>query len=149
LFASDEEDIKCLIGFEQGGLYMASPRQRRSRSEVGRQLEDARSGLGWSLREAERRSGVSNSYISQIEKGDVDPSPDVLRRLAAAYGVPFEVLMEAAGYLMRRSDPKPDGIPAFVFSAAEQFDERDWDAAQAFFRSLLEIKRKRLDDEAE
>lgn len=129
---------------------MASPRQRRSQSEVGRQLEEARTGLGWSLREAERQSGVSNSYISQIEKGDVEPSPDVLGRLATAYGVPFELLMEAAGYLMKRSDPKFDSnVPAFVFSAAQRFDDRDWDAAQAFFQSLLEIKRRRLDEGSE
>lgn len=128
---------------------MAATHKRRTQTEIGRQLEEARTGRGWSLREAERRSGVSNSYISQIERGDVEPSPDVLRRLGDAYSVPYEVLMEAAGYLMKRSEPKADGnVPAFVFSAAKEFDDRDWDAAQAFFHSLLSIKRKRLGDES-
>ncbi|MCC6791064.1 MAG: helix-turn-helix transcriptional regulator [Thermomicrobiales bacterium] len=122
---------------------MTTPPRRRSESEVGKQLTQARESLGWSLRQAERESGVSNSYISQIERGDVEPSPDVLRRLGAAYGIPFEVLMEAAGYVVKRTEPKQPGkVPAFVFSAAEKMDESDWEAAQAFFQSLLRIRKK-------
>jgi transcriptional regulator with XRE-family HTH domain len=112
------------------------------RSEVGRQLEQSRTSRGWSLRQAEKVSGVSNGYISQIERGEVEPSPDVLRRLGAAYGIPYEVLMEAAGYITKRSKPREGAVPAFVFSAAESMDERDWDAAQAFFQALLSIKQK-------
>src|SRR4051794_29642483 len=95
---------------------------------LGRQLEGARSSRGWSLRQAEKESGVSNGYISQIERGEVEPSPDVLQRLGRAYSIPFDVLMEAAGYIMRRTEPRDNGgVPAFVFSAAERMDERDWD----------------------
>lgn len=113
----------------------------RERSGVGKDLEGARKGLGWSLRRAEEGSGVSNGYISQIERGEVEPSPEVLRKLGAAYGVPFAVLLEAAGYVTKREEPKESGkVPAFVFSAAEKMDERDWDAAQAFFRYLLSSK---------
>ncbi len=120
---------------------MSSPQE--SQSDVGRQLEQARKSLGWSLRQAERESGVSNSYISQIERGQVEPSPEVLRRLGETYRVPFAVLMEAAGYLVKRTEPKDTGkVPAFVFSAAEKMDERDWEAAQAFFQSLLQIRKK-------
>jgi len=108
---------------------------------VGKELEGARKGLGWSLRKAEEKSGVSNGYISQIERGEVEPSPEVLRKLGKAYGIPFAVLMETAGYIMRREQQKETvKVPAFVFSAAEKMDERDWDAAQAFFQYLLDKK---------
>ncbi|MFL5758980.1 MAG: helix-turn-helix domain-containing protein [Thermomicrobiales bacterium] len=121
---------------------MTTPQPARD-SEIGKQLEQTRKSLNWSLRDAQRESGVSNSYISQIERGDVDPSPEVLRRLGQAYGVPFEVLMEAAGYLIKRTELKESGkVPAFVFSAAEKMDERDWEAAQAFFQTLLKIRKK-------
>ncbi len=123
----------------------ARPRERRP-TGVGKQLEQARLSRGWSLRQAEKESGVSNGYISQIEHGDVEPSPDVLRRLGHAYGIPFGVLMEAAGYATKRTDaPDTGGVPAFVFSAAESMDERDWDAAQAFFQALLSLKKKNSD----
>lgn len=115
----------------------------KKENKVGAQLEQARRGLGWSLRQAEKESGVSNGYISQIERGEVEASPDVLQKLGRAYSVPFEVLMEAAGYLVKRTQPKEEqGVPAFVFSAASQMDERDWDATQAFFQSLLRMKQK-------
>lgn len=122
---------------------MAEGVRGRERAEVGRELERARKGLGWSLRRAEEVSKVSNGYISQVERGEAEPSPDVLRKLGDAYGVPFAVLMEAAGYIVKREEPKEASrLPAFVFSAAERFDERDWDAAQAFFQYLLTTKRE-------
>src|SRR5258705_11038774 len=54
------------------------------------------------LREVEEASGreVSNAYLSQLEKGHISkPSPNVLHTLAEVYGVPYERLMEKAGYI--------------------------------------------------
>jgi transcriptional regulator with XRE-family HTH domain len=114
---------------------------REKHNNLGRQLEQARKSLGLSLRQAQEKSGVSNGYISQIERGDVEPSTEVLKRLSDAYGVPFSVLMEAAGYLVKRDEPVTEHkVPAFVFSAAERMDENDWRAAQAFFTFLLSEK---------
>lgn len=128
---------------EQVPVASESAAADKKENQVGEQLEQTRRGLGWSLRQAEKESGVSNGYISQIERGEVEASPDVLQKLGRAYGVPFEVLMEAAGYLVKRTQPKEEqGVPAFVFSAASQMDERDWDATQAFFQSLLQMKQK-------
>jgi transcriptional regulator with XRE-family HTH domain len=39
--------------------------------------------------------------LSQLEKGGIQqPSPSVLHELAAVYAVPYEALMEKAGYLL-------------------------------------------------
>jgi HTH-type transcriptional regulator, competence development regulator len=41
-----------------------------------------------------------NAYLSQLERGEAEnPSPDKLQKLAQCYGVPYESLMKAAGYL--------------------------------------------------
>ena len=40
-----------------------------------------------SLRAVQRLSGISNAYLSQIEKGIRHPGPRVLKRLATLYGV--------------------------------------------------------------
>lgn len=117
-------------------------------TDIGKQLEQARKSLGWSLRQAEQISGVSNGYISQIEHGEAEPSPDILQRLGKAYGIPFDVLMETAGYISKRSEPRQQKIPAFVFSAAEKMDERDWQAAQAFFQALLAIREQEREKES-
>jgi len=53
-----------------------------------------------SLREAEKLSGVSNSYLGLIERGQRPiPGADILKKLAPVYDVPVRDLMRSAGYL--------------------------------------------------
>ncbi len=57
-----------------------------------------------SLRGVQRLTGISNAYLSQIEKGIRHPGPKVLRRLAALYGVGVQDLFKKAGYLEREGE---------------------------------------------
>jgi transcriptional regulator with XRE-family HTH domain len=53
-----------------------------------------------SLREAEKLSGVSNSYLGLIERGHRPvPGAEILKKLAPVYDVPVRDLLRAAGYL--------------------------------------------------
>ena len=53
-----------------------------------------------SLREVETLSGVSNSYLGLIERGQRPiPGADILKKLAPVYDVPVRDLLNAAGYL--------------------------------------------------
>jgi transcriptional regulator with XRE-family HTH domain len=66
---------------------------------LGARLAEARRHRGWSLREAERRSGVPNAHISQIETGTIArPGVAVLIRLATAYEIPLPSLLALAGH---------------------------------------------------
>ena len=48
-------------------------------------------GRSVSLREVERQTGISNEYLSQLERGvATKPAPDVLQKLAKFYGTPYE-----------------------------------------------------------
>ena len=72
-------------------------------NELGALLAELRSARGFSLREVEEAAGkaVSNAYLSQLENGRIrKPSPNVLHCLAEVYAVPYETLMEKAGYLL-------------------------------------------------
>jgi transcriptional regulator with XRE-family HTH domain len=63
-------------------------------------LRELRKARGLSLKQVEAKAGVSNAYLSQLERGlRKPPHPDILRRLAKAYEVPVEDLLVAAGYL--------------------------------------------------
>lgn len=65
---------------------------------LGSRLAGTRRQLGWSLREAERRSGVPNAHISQIETGTIArPEAATLIRLADAYDLPPAELLAMAG----------------------------------------------------
>lgn len=62
-----------------------------------------------SIRAVQRLTGVSNAYLSQIEKGTRHPGPRLLRRLASLYGVSVHELLRKAGYLEREDDEvRPD-----------------------------------------
>jgi transcriptional regulator with XRE-family HTH domain len=52
------------------------------------------------LKQVEKAAGVSNAYLSQIERGLRNPPhPDILKRLAKVYEVTHRELLIAAGYL--------------------------------------------------
>jgi transcriptional regulator with XRE-family HTH domain len=66
---------------------------------LGRLLRTTRQRLGLKLRDVEEATGVSNAHVSQIESGRIrEPSPQILLKLSEAYGVPYELLLEKAGY---------------------------------------------------
>jgi transcriptional regulator with XRE-family HTH domain len=59
------------------------------------------------LREVEDASGVSNAYLSQLETGKIArPSPHILHKISSVYNVPYEVLMDKAGYLIRTEEER-------------------------------------------
>jgi len=75
----------------------------RTPSELSSVLADLRKAKGLTLRQVEEATGraVSNAYLSQLENGKIGkPSPNVLHSLAEVYVVPYEGLMEKAGYLL-------------------------------------------------
>ena len=68
--------------------------------DFGRYLRRLRQERDLTLKQVQLASGVSNAYISQLERGRrKSPHPDILKGLAKAYGVPVEDLLRAAGYL--------------------------------------------------
>jgi transcriptional regulator with XRE-family HTH domain len=63
-------------------------------------LRNLRIEKRYSLREVEQMSGVSNSYLGLIERGQRPiPGADILKKLAPVYDVPVRDLLNAAGYL--------------------------------------------------
>lgn len=66
----------------------------------GEYLKQLRKEKSISQRELAEKSGVSNAEISRIETGGRQKiSPDVLRAIAPILEVPYEELMDKAGYI--------------------------------------------------
>jgi transcriptional regulator with XRE-family HTH domain len=69
-------------------------------------LKSIRKVNGASLRAVEEATGISNAYLSQLERGEAEnPAPDKLQALATFYHVPYTDLMRAAGYLQKSEKP--------------------------------------------
>jgi transcriptional regulator with XRE-family HTH domain len=99
-----------------------------------------RTAKGLSLREVEEATGqaVSNAYLSQLENGRIQkPSPNVLHSLAGVYAVPYEALMEKAGYLLRSEDRggQRSRLAAFAIDDLTAEEEEELLKYLAFLRS--------------
>ena len=68
--------------------------------KFGEYLRTLRLEKRYSLREVEELSGVSNSYLGLIERGQrPTPGADIIKKLAPVFDVPIRDMLEAAGYL--------------------------------------------------
>jgi HTH-type transcriptional regulator, competence development regulator len=76
----------------------------------GTYFKALRESKGLTLREVERKTEVSNAYLSQLEQGKIrQPSPLTLHKLAELYGVRYEILMEKVGYPVPRAEDMDAG----------------------------------------
>ena len=67
--------------------------------QYGIYLKKLRESKGYTLRDVEKITGISNAHLSQLEGSRVkQPSPIHLHKLAKAYEVEYKTLMETAGY---------------------------------------------------
>jgi transcriptional regulator with XRE-family HTH domain len=80
-------------------------------SQVGNFIREQRSAARVSLRELARTAGVSNPYLSQVERGLRKPSAEILASIARGLKISAESLYEQAGILDRRSG-NPDTVAA-------------------------------------
>ena len=69
---------------------------------LGAFIRDQRREASLSMRKLAEAAGVSNPYLSQIERGLRKPSADILQQLARALSISAETLYIRAGILERR-----------------------------------------------
>lgn len=96
---------------------------------LGEVLEQLRTELSLSLREAAQRSGLSYTYIRDIERGynrstkaPIKPTPETLQRLAKAYNYSYDELMQMAGYI-EGSTESADNIDPELLEVLSQLSE--------------------------
>ena len=66
---------------------------------LGPVLKQARLALEMSLRDVERRTGIRNAHLSQLETGGIArPEMALLWDLAAVYDLDFSMLLRLAGH---------------------------------------------------
>ncbi|CAN5848803.1 helix-turn-helix transcriptional regulator [soil metagenome] len=94
---------------------------------VGAFIREQRTTAQLSLRTLATRAGISNPYLSQIERGLRRPSADILQRVADALRISAESLYVQAGMLEER----PGGLDEHIRAAAELTEGQK--------RALLEI----------
>lgn len=73
-------------------------------ADLGSYLREQREAAQMSLRQAARAAGISNPYLSQIERGLRRPSAEILQQIAHGLRISAEQLYVRAG-LLHGGDP--------------------------------------------
>ncbi len=76
---------------------------KRGGAAIGEFIREQREQAQVSLRQLARLAGVSNPYLSQIERGLRRPSADILQQIAKGLRISAEQLYVRAGILEARS----------------------------------------------
>lgn len=91
---------------------------KNTTEKLGTFLASARNKLELTLRAVEEETGISNAYLSQLEHGKIKtPAPQNLYKLAELYRVPYELLMELAGFPVPKAQSAESKFSVDAFAA--------------------------------
>ncbi len=102
--------------------------------DLGAFIRDQRRSARLSLRNLSDLAGISNPYLSQIERGLRKPSADILQQIAKALRISAETLYVRAGILEQR-ETDADLEQAILGDAS--LTERQKQALLEVYRSFL------------
>jgi len=105
--------------------------------DLGGFIRDQRRNARLSLRKLSEQAGISNPYLSQIERGLRKPSAEILQAIARGLRISAETLYVRAGIL----DASPEGARAAVdpvdaIIADPSINERQKQALVEIYRSF-------------
>src|ERR687895_292326 len=103
--------------------------------DVGRFIREQRGAAKMSLRKLAAVAGVSNPYLSQIERGLRRPSAEILNAIAKGLRISAETLYVKAGILDDHRDPS-DLVGAIM--ADRSITERQKQVLSQVYRSFRE-----------
>jgi len=72
---------------------------------LGREIKKARIDKGWKQQDLQAATGLTQTYLSQIELDKVDPRFSIVTRIAQALGVSLDTL--ATGHAKPAKHPRP------------------------------------------
>lgn len=83
-------------------------------TDLGHFIRDQRRNARLSLRKMSQMAGISNPYLSQIERGLRRPSAEILQAIAKSLRISAETLYVKAGILDEREDGDIDPVTAIL-----------------------------------
>ncbi len=106
---------------------------------LGERIKELREEKRISIRELGRRTDVSGMHISNIEKGKVNASPELVAKIAEVLEANADELL----HLADRVDPEvvdviqknPLAVPSFL-RAAKDLSPEEWEKMQAYLNRM-------------
>lgn len=111
-----------------------------SMSELGDRLKESREKSGLSLKRVYEITGITDSRLSKMERGQIDCTPDDLKKLAHLYNIHLIPLYVLASHLNEEDIKEYQ----FVFQGVSSLDNEEMQYIQA---QIDFLNRKRKVDE--
>ena len=96
---SNEGPTENVVGH---AVERASQKVGQAVDDIGSYIRAQRESAQVSLRQLAKQAGVSNPYLSQVERGLRRPSADILQQIARGLQISAEALYIRAGILQQR-----------------------------------------------
>src|SRR6476646_6366896 len=97
---------------------------------LANRLKELRHARNWTQQDLSSASGLTRSYISRLEMGDIAlPSSEKLRALSRALGTAPDDLLQAAGYIDNPTED--DNLPDLKVYLRRKYGIQDPDVLQA------------------
>jgi transcriptional regulator with XRE-family HTH domain len=126
---------------------MAKGKVGKTVESLGDYLKEQRAEARLSLRQLAEQAGVSNPYLSQIERGLRRPSAEVLQQIAKALRISAEQLYVRAGIL--DPDEDPAGSVELAILADIGLTERQKQSLLDVYNSFLALNGDRAEAETD
>ena len=111
-------------------------------NELGTYIKEKRTEKGLSIRRLAELADISHTEVKRIEDGlRKQTSPQVLRSIASALGVPYEDLMAAAGYIDEPAAELDRGTVAAGIKDTEDLSQEEIDQVNQYI-AFLKSQRK-------
>ena len=119
--------------------------QDRPQSLLGAIIREQRELAALPLRQLAKSVGISNPYLSQIERGLRAPSEAVVEALAASLDLSVDELYRRAGYVEPETSPEdpPQSDLADAIAAAPELTPAQRRAMAEIHRSFIDANRVR------
>jgi transcriptional regulator with XRE-family HTH domain len=115
-------------------------------ADVGAFIRDQRQAGRVSLRKLSEMAGISNPYLSQIERGLRKPSADILQQIAKALRISAETLYVRAGILEEREGE--EDVSVAVLRDAQLTEEQKRTLLRIYRSFVLENRPAGMEEEA-
>jgi transcriptional regulator with XRE-family HTH domain len=86
-------------------------------NSIGEYIREQREQARISIRQLAQQAGVSNPYLSQVERGQRNPSAEILQQIAKGLRISAEALYVRAGILEDR--PADSGVRSALLADPE------------------------------
>jgi transcriptional regulator with XRE-family HTH domain len=120
----------------------------RKIAELGEFIKGQRERSQLSLRRLAEQAGVSNPYLSQIERGLRKPSAEILQQLAKALHISAETLFERAGWLDPDDDEPRGGVREAIALDPRLNDEQRLTLSQVYDALVRSTAEEPINDAA-